>query len=94
VIGQFVAKAMLDSRIIDVSLNKLFLRIIMGDSIPLTIANLKVCPALPFAIATPHPSCSWLTQGSRIRSSGWKGTHPKRSWTKTLVFPLLPVRNT
>ncbi|EKM50678.1 uncharacterized protein PHACADRAFT_264072 [Phanerochaete carnosa HHB-10118-sp] len=41
VIGQFVAKAMLDSRIIDLSLNKVFLKLILGDEIPLTIENLK-----------------------------------------------------
>lgn len=43
VIGQFVAKAMLDSRIIDLSFNKIFLRLILGDEVPLTIATLKVC---------------------------------------------------
>ncbi|KAJ7734536.1 hypothetical protein B0H14DRAFT_2995729 [Mycena olivaceomarginata] len=31
VIGQFVAKAMLDSRIIDLSLNKIFLKIVLGE---------------------------------------------------------------
>lgn len=42
VIGQFVAKAMLDSRIIDLSLNKVFLKLILGEEVPLTIENLKV----------------------------------------------------
>lgn len=42
VIGQFVAKAMLDSRIIDMSFNKVFLRIVLGEEIPLTIESLKV----------------------------------------------------
>ncbi|KAI0686676.1 hypothetical protein BC835DRAFT_1287769 [Cytidiella melzeri] len=41
VIGQFVAKAMLDSRIIDLHVNKIFLKLILGDSVPLTIDNLK-----------------------------------------------------
>ncbi|GJE98055.1 Ubiquitin fusion degradation protein [Phanerochaete sordida] len=41
VIGQFVAKAMLDSRIIDLSLNKVFLKLILGEEVPLTIENLK-----------------------------------------------------
>jgi E3 ubiquitin-protein ligase TRIP12 len=42
VIGQFVAKAMLDSRIIDLSFNKIFVKLILGEEVPLTIATLKV----------------------------------------------------
>jgi len=42
VIGQFVAKAMLDSRIIDMSFNKVFLKLALGEDIPLTIDSLKV----------------------------------------------------
>ena len=42
VIGQFVAKAMLDSRIIDLSFNKIFVKLILGEEVPLTIDNLKV----------------------------------------------------
>ncbi|KDQ61362.1 hypothetical protein JAAARDRAFT_30788 [Jaapia argillacea MUCL 33604] len=42
VIGQFVAKAMLDSRIIDLSFNKIFIKLVLGDSIPLTIESLKL----------------------------------------------------
>jgi E3 ubiquitin-protein ligase TRIP12 len=42
VIGQFVAKAMLDSRIIDLSFNKIFLKLVLGEDVPLTIATLKV----------------------------------------------------
>lgn len=42
IIGQFVAKAMLDSRIIDMSFNKVFLKLILGEDVPLTIANLRV----------------------------------------------------
>ena len=34
VIGQFVAKAMLDSRIIDLSFNKLFLKFVLGEDAP------------------------------------------------------------
>jgi hypothetical protein len=33
---------MLDSRIIDLSLNKIFLKLILGEEIPLTIENLRV----------------------------------------------------
>ena len=43
VIGQFVAKAMLDSRIIDLTFNKVFLKLVLGEEVPLTIASLKVC---------------------------------------------------
>ncbi|KAL0059411.1 Ubiquitin fusion degradation protein 4 [Marasmius tenuissimus] len=42
VIGQFVAKAMLDSRIIDLSFNKAFLKLVLGEEVPLTIASLKL----------------------------------------------------
>ncbi|KAJ7066382.1 ubiquitin-protein ligase [Mycena amicta] len=42
VVGQFVAKAMLDSRIIDLSLNKIFLKIVLGEDVPLTVATLKL----------------------------------------------------
>lgn len=43
IIGQFVAKAMLDSRIIDMTFNKVFLKLVLGMEVPLTIANLRVC---------------------------------------------------
>ncbi|KIL69369.1 hypothetical protein M378DRAFT_184532 [Amanita muscaria Koide BX008] len=42
VIGQFVAKAMLDSRIIDLNFNKIFLKHVLGEEVPLTIASLKL----------------------------------------------------
>jgi len=48
VIGQFVAKAMLDSRIIDMSFNKVFLKLALGEDVPLTIDTLKVRGSLRF----------------------------------------------
>ena len=42
VIGQFAAKAMLDSRIIDLTFNKVFLKLVLGEDVPLTIPTLKV----------------------------------------------------
>ena len=33
---------MLDSRIIDLSFNKIFLKLILGEEVPLTIENLNV----------------------------------------------------
>jgi len=42
VIGQFAAKAMLDSRIIDLSFNKVFLKLVLGEDVPLNIATLKL----------------------------------------------------
>jgi E3 ubiquitin-protein ligase TRIP12 len=48
VIGQFVAKAMLDSRIIDMSFNKVFLKLALGEDVPLTIDTLKVRRLLGF----------------------------------------------
>ncbi|THU92737.1 hypothetical protein K435DRAFT_671560 [Dendrothele bispora CBS 962.96] len=62
VIGQFVAKAMLDSRIIDLSFNKTFLKLVIGEEIPLTIASLKLVDVEMansltklLTIATPPP---------------------------------------
>ncbi|KDN47122.1 hypothetical protein RSAG8_03899, partial [Rhizoctonia solani AG-8 WAC10335] len=47
ILGQFVGKALLDSRIVDMSFNPLFLKYILNEEIPLTIASLKlVDPAL------------------------------------------------
>ena len=37
---------MLDSRIIDLNFNKIFLKQVLGEEIPLTIASLKVAPQL------------------------------------------------
>jgi E3 ubiquitin-protein ligase TRIP12 len=42
VIGQFLAKAMLDSRIIDMSFNKVFLKLALADNIPVSIDTLKL----------------------------------------------------
>jgi E3 ubiquitin-protein ligase TRIP12 len=42
VIGQFIAKAMLDSRIIDLTFNKTFIKLVLGEEVPLTIPSLKV----------------------------------------------------
>ncbi len=42
VIGQFVAKAMLDSRIIDLSVNKIFLKLVLSEDVALTLDNLRV----------------------------------------------------
>ena len=53
VIGQFVAKAMLDSRIIDLSLNKVLIKLILGEEVALTIDNLRVC-VFSFVIIAVH----------------------------------------
>ncbi|RXK36787.1 hypothetical protein M231_05948 [Tremella mesenterica] len=46
-LGLFVGRALLDSRIIDVNLNKLFLKLILGKTVKKSISNLKlVDPAL------------------------------------------------
>lgn len=37
-----MAKAMLDSRIIDLSFNKIFVKLVLGEEVPLTIDTLKV----------------------------------------------------
>ncbi|KAG8830175.1 Ubiquitin fusion degradation protein 4 [Serendipita sp. 399] len=52
-LGQFVARALLDSRIIDVSLNKAFLKLVLGEPVPLTVSSVKlVDPALGHSLAT------------------------------------------
>jgi E3 ubiquitin-protein ligase TRIP12 len=42
-LGLFVGRALLDSRIIDVNLNKVFLKLILGMQVKKSIATLKVC---------------------------------------------------
>ncbi|KAH8832939.1 hypothetical protein DL96DRAFT_1667384 [Flagelloscypha sp. PMI_526] len=42
VIGQFVAKAMLDSRIIDLHFNKAFLQMILQEDVPISITTLRM----------------------------------------------------
>ena len=42
-IGQFVAKALLDSRIIDMSFNKIFMKYVLEEDVPLTLSTLEVC---------------------------------------------------
>ena len=37
-----MAKSMLDSRIIDLSFNKIFLKLVLGERVALTLNNLKV----------------------------------------------------
>jgi E3 ubiquitin-protein ligase TRIP12 len=52
-LGQFVARSLLDSRIIDVSFNKIFLKLILGDHVPLAVTSIKVIdPALGSSLAT------------------------------------------
>lgn len=38
---------MLDSRIIDLSFNKVFLKMVLGEEVPVTIATLKVISDYP-----------------------------------------------
>lgn len=42
VLGQFIAKALLDSRIIDIAMSKIFLKFILNEDVPMTVASLKV----------------------------------------------------
>ncbi|GAA5888057.1 hypothetical protein JCM5296_005418 [Sporobolomyces johnsonii] len=42
VLGQFVAKAMMDSRIIDVNFSRTFMRLVLEQDVPLTIASVKL----------------------------------------------------
>jgi E3 ubiquitin-protein ligase TRIP12 len=42
VISQFVAKVTLDSRIIDTSFNKVFLKLALGENVPLTVGSAQL----------------------------------------------------
>lgn len=44
-LGLFIGRALLDSRIIDVHLNKVFLKLVLGRPVKKTIANLKLVDA-------------------------------------------------
>lgn len=44
-LGLFLGRALLDSRIVDVNLNTVFLNLILGKSVKKSIANLKVSMA-------------------------------------------------
>lgn len=53
VLGQFVAKALMDSRIIDVNFSRAFMKMVIGYELPLKITSIKVrwlhflfCPRL------------------------------------------------
>ena len=74
-LGQFIAKALLDSRIIDISLNRIFLKLVLGEEVPLTMASLKVCPFFTIPLVTrlikreldrrPH-TCQFLGSSTSI----------------------------
>lgn len=68
VIGQFVAKAMLDSRIIDLSMNKIFVKLILGEDVPLTIENLKrVDPELAASLVKLRGMTAQTGQSDKMR---------------------------
>ncbi|TFY68826.1 hypothetical protein EVJ58_g785 [Rhodofomes roseus] len=68
VIGQFVAKALLDSRIIDLSLNKVFLKLVLGEDVPLTVDNLRrVDPDLAASLEQIQSFASAKSQAEKIR---------------------------
>lgn len=48
-----MAKAMLDSRIIDLAFNKVFVKLALGEEVPLTIASLRVCSFHTFSPGIP-----------------------------------------
>ena len=49
-----MAKSMLDSRIIDLSFNKIFLKLVLGEQVALTLDNLKVPSIFRDSIILPH----------------------------------------
>ncbi|KAI0794507.1 hypothetical protein C8Q74DRAFT_1365946 [Fomes fomentarius] len=68
VIGQFVAKAMLDSRIIDLSCNKIFLKLVLNEEVPLTIDTLRrVDPELADSLAKIQSLAATKSQNEMLR---------------------------
>ena len=56
-----MAKSMLDSRIIDLHFNKIFLKLVLGEQIALTLDNLKV-----LLISRSHPTLLTIPSSSSI----------------------------
>lgn len=75
-LGQFVGKALLDSRIIDVSFNPLFLKYILNEEVPLTLSSLKVSYSLHYQpdYGTNDVVPRWSTQRLPTRSPSSKLT--------------------
>ncbi|KAH9924830.1 hypothetical protein B0H21DRAFT_781413 [Amylocystis lapponica] len=67
VVGQFVAKAMLDSRIIDLSFNKVFLKLVLGEEVSLTIDTLRrVDPDLATSLTKLQAFGSTKSQSDKL----------------------------
>ncbi|KAH9944969.1 uncharacterized protein BXZ73DRAFT_38598 [Epithele typhae] len=68
VIGRFVAKAMLDSRIIDLSFNKIFLKLVLGEEVPRTIDSLRrVDPELAASLTKIQNIAATNSQNEKLR---------------------------
>ena len=72
---------MLDSRIIDLSFNKIFLKLVLGEPVPLTIDSLRVrisedflSRGADFVTASGCGAGDVVVEGSRSR----RGERPKR----------------
>lgn len=71
VIGQFVAKAMLDSRIVDLSFNTVFLKHVLGEEVPATIATLQlVDSALANSLVKLEAMASQELSGAAVQGGG------------------------
>lgn len=68
VVGQFVAKAMLDSRIIDLSFNRIFLKLVLGEDVPLNVDILRgVDPDLAASLAQVQALAAVQNQSDKSR---------------------------
>jgi hypothetical protein len=86
-----MAKSMLDSRIIDLSFNKVFLKLVLGEQVTLTLDNLKVLSIahnLIILFTLPY-SLSILILRHRLRN--YRG-YPKKSAAERFVE--LPLQYT
>lgn len=62
---------MLDSRIIDLSFNKVFLKLILGEEVALTVENLRVSAALDAPVTNILIAFSVWILNLRRRSSNY-----------------------
>ena len=88
VIGQFVAKATLDSRIIDTSFNKVFLKLALGENVPLTVGSAQLSLLKLFQRLGPAQMVNRAGSGSAAQAQpGYLGCCSTR-YQCTLSSPL------
>lgn len=76
-LGQFIARSLLDSRVIDISLNKIFLKSVLEEVVPLSISSVKaVDSALGKSLSIPR---RFVNAKQKIESDGALSQQEKAS---------------